>query len=117
MPQMPGMPSSVSDESDSKLDSSPIKLSVPLHDEEVFKKPLLNTPDSNNSSTIAVPLISKQGIEVVAIRKGFYNRNRYKEGDKFFIRSEEQFGEWMKCVDPILEKKRIELYKSKKAKK
>lgn len=112
IPQMFGKKPSESDsfESDSELNT-------PSHDEEVFKKPEIVSPDQNSQTHVAIPLVSKKGIEVVAQRKGFYNQMRYREGDRFFIKNESEFGEWMKCVENVFEKKRIEFYKNKKAKK
>jgi hypothetical protein len=128
MPQMPGMPSSgASVQSDSSLspfakdsgvntsESDVMGLDTPSHEEE--KKPETISSQMNDVSQVKAPSVPKKGIEVVAIRKGFYNQTRYKEGDKFFIKSEESFGDWFSCVDPYFEKKRIEFYKSKKAKK
>lgn len=56
-----------------------------------------------------------EGIDVVATRKGFYNLQRLREGDVFKIKNFKEIGEWMKCLDPDLEKKRLEILKNKKA--
>lgn len=120
MPQMPRMPEPNLDSSDSRSELSPFAEDSVVNAAESnvldTPRPSLANPDSDNASqrTIIVP---KKGIEVVAVRKGFYNLNRIKEGTKFFIKSEEQFGEWFKCVDPFFEKKRQEFVKAKKAKK
>lgn len=55
-------------------------------------------------------------IEVVALMPGFHANERFKEGDKFTIQSMKQLGDWMKCVNPELEKQHQELIKAKKAK-
>ncbi len=89
-------------------DSSPDSLVEPT--------PQLFEPGKNvhNLTKVEGP---KRGIEVVANDKGFYNQIRRKVGDKFIIRSEQDFGDWFRCVDPNLEKKRVEFIKAKKARK
>lgn len=79
--------------------------------------PQLNHFDDDIQTQVSVRSAPNKGIEVVATRFGFYNQDRKREGDIFFIKSEDEFGEWMKCVDSEMEKKRIEFYKNKKAKK
>lgn len=125
MPVMPSLnKSSSGDEINSSLSSSPltddsasaesdVSLNVPLHEE----KPAMVNIDKDISTQLNVPSAPKKGIEVVAQMKGFYNQKRYNQGDSFLIKSEEQFGSWMKCVDPAFEKKRIEIIKLRKAKK
>jgi hypothetical protein len=66
-------------------------------------------------STFSVTI--SKGIEVVATRKGFYNQRRISEGEKFIVKKKENLGEWMKCVDPALERERFNFFKNKKAKK
>lgn len=46
-----------------------------------------------------------KGIEVVAVRAGFWKKERKVIGDRFVIPDESMLGMWMKCVDPELEKK------------
>lgn len=99
---------------DEKSAESTLDLDVPLH--EPVKPEIIN-PAANLSSQAVPPLAPSKGIEVVATRNGFYNQMRYRTGDKFFIRSEQEFGEWMKCVEPYLERKRLEFYRNKKARK
>lgn len=55
------------------------------------------------------------GIQVVARRKGFYNQDRKKEGDKFLIKKVSDFGSWMRCVDPSAEQECQKYLKSKRA--
>lgn len=55
-------------------------------------------------------------VEVVALRAGFYQRERKVEGDKFMVASMQKLGDWMKCVDPKLEKLHQAAIKEKKAK-
>lgn len=119
MPTMPIL--NYSDDGDSESSSlSPVPafpkgdagLEVPEH----FKKPSFDTVESKNNSQVTVKL-SKNGIEVVALRKGFYNQHRIRENDLFLVKSFEELGEWMKCVDPDLQKKHLENLKNKKAKK
>lgn len=133
MPSMPSMPNlktnsgeaqnapqaPFSEESVGNSTDSDLGLNTPSHveEDEVSKvTPQINASISAPSNEVKVPLKSKGGIKVVATRKGFYNQMRYKEGESFTIRSEEEFGEWMKCVEPIFEKKRLEHFKLKRLK-
>jgi len=113
MPQMPQM-NPLQDSAVNPAESLVPELQAPIHEE--ILKPVIKNADNEDSSKVVIS-VPKKGIEVVAMAKGFYNQNRYVEGDKFSIRSEQEFGEWMKCVDPAMEKRRIEFYKNKKAKK
>lgn len=119
---MPSMPSakSLSDSDEristliaSELESSPKNedsaLEVPDH------KPEINTSGSN--SNIEAIVISKNEIKVVALRKGFYNQHRLKDGEEFTVKKFDELGEWMKCLDPDLQKKHLENIKVKKARK
>jgi hypothetical protein len=129
MPQMPSIKSSTvvgnseasSSFSEGSEDSMSSDLSAdlgaPSHLADDFQKPSIVSPDDSNFSEKKIPLAPKKGIEVVATMKGFYNQMRYREGDKFLIRSTEEFGEWFKCVDPALEKQRVLFIKEKKARK
>ena len=98
---------------DSAPAGSNVSLSVPFHEE----KPKLENSESKNSSNVVAPLVPNKGIEVVAMSAGFYNQKRIGEGESFVIKSFDQIGAWMKCKNPELEKKRVEFYELKKAKK
>jgi hypothetical protein len=118
MPQMPGVAQSNEKAQDASPVAPSVLLNVPSHiEEDLFQKPILDTVENKNASNVVVPLVPKNGIEVEATRIGFYNQMRIREGDKFLVRKFEDLGEWMKCVDPALEKKRLEFFKLKKAKK
>lgn len=136
MPSMPSLPSAPKQESSSGEAKAPqapftdesvgnsadsdVGLTPPSHEEQDAVSQA--APQINNSSApdisnlVAAPVAPKGGIKVVATRKGFYNQMRYKEGDQFIVRSEEDFGEWMMCLDPVFEKKRIEQFKQKRIK-
>lgn len=60
------------------------------------------------------PEAQPSSMEVVAMRDGFMFNTRIKEGDKFSIKSEEQFGSWFRCLDPKMEEKRIKYLEDKK---
>lgn len=119
MPKMPNMPSVNNGSSSPLVDgldsSDPSSLDAPLHED----KPIIETGDrsDSNKSILSVPSAPKKGIEVVALRDGFYNQMRKAQGSKFTIRDESEFGEWFRCVEPSFEKKRVNFYKEKKAKK
>lgn len=100
-----------------------IDLAVPSHEEAVkpleaeleLPKPIINNPEGDNRSVISIPETPKTGIEVRASRDGFYNQSRYAEGQTFIVSDWSKVGMWMVCVDPFLEKKRLQLLKDKKA--
>ena len=94
-----------------------VMLNTPAHEELEIIKPEIDSVSLKDENQVKAQPVPKEGIEVVADRKGFYNGHRYNEGDSFVIRHPDEFGEWMKCVDLSWEKKRLEFYKLKKAKK
>lgn len=103
------------------LPSNEVALTPPVHEEpepsQDFQLPSLNQPGKDVSSIVSAPVMSTRGLEVVALRDGFYNRSRIPKGQTFFIRNFEDIGDWMKCVDPYWEKKNVEYHKLKKARK
>ena len=84
-------------------DSSPEK--------ESESKDLPPNPESDSK-----PVLKDGPIEVIAIRKGNFDRERKMPGDKFFVKSFKQLGSWMECVDKVLEKKHIKAQNDKKLK-
>lgn len=71
---------------------------------------------AESDSLKVVPSSPKNGVEVVALRAGYYQCSRKVEGDTFFVPAMNKVGMWMKCVDPKLEQQRQMLLKeSKKA--
>jgi len=123
IPSMPGINQVSSDDVNTALSSiSPtpeVSKDAPGLAEELVvpeHKVMFNNVDDKNESIIATPKISKEGIKVVALRKGFYNQERIKENQEFLVKNFSDLGEWMKCVDPDLERKRMLEMKSKKAK-
>lgn len=89
----------------------PEGLVPPAHVEKIN----IISPDDDNDSVIPIPL-TKQVIEVIAKRKGFYGQQRIKSGDTFSVESFESLGEWMTCTDPEMEKRRAKFFKDKKQK-
>lgn len=104
-----GIPSPLGSSDES---SSAEGLIPPSHEEKVQ----VIKPEDDNDSIIPVPL-TKQVIKVVATRKGFYGQERISEGTEFSVSSFKVLGEWMKCLEPEMEKKRLQFFKDKKAKK
>lgn len=103
---MPIMPSSNSEMEDG--------LDTPEH---VESKPNIYSVEGSISNKIKAPLVPSNGkIEVVAVRNGFFNQHRKAEGDKFFVPKIESLGDWMKCIDPVMEKERVKILKAKKKK-
>ena len=103
----------------SKSSESPVEKSAGEPELKVpeFEETVVEIIDpSESDSDMEVPLVPAGGIEVVALRKGFFGQQRVREGDKFRVKKLESLGTWMSCVDPVMEKKRQELLNSKKAK-
>ena len=69
-----------------------------------------------SKSDISTPKVEvkQKGIEVVALRSGFYKGSRRVEGDKFTVPSLDKVGTWMKCIDEKLEVEHQKLIKDKK---
>lgn len=112
MPEIKKEDSTLPTPSEKKTEDSSEGLNPPAHEEKVK---IIN-PEDDNDSVVPVPL-TKQVIEVVATRKGFYGQVRISEGTKFSVASFDDLGEWMKCTDKEIEKKRVKFLKDKKAKK
>lgn len=117
------MPSPVSEENqgeDSNVEqevSDFPELEKSLIDNELEDdKPKIIDP-SKNDSVIEVTKMRSSGIEVIANRKGFYNQRRLVTGDKFKVKNFEALGEWMNCVDPVIEKQRVKVLQEKKVRK
>lgn len=111
MDQMPVQPVITPSGSEEKIgESSSEGLMPPAHEEKVQ----IIDPKDDNDSIVPVPL-TKQVIEVVATRKGFYGQERISEGQTFKVASFKSLGEWMICTDKELEKKRKQFFKDKKA--
>ena len=105
--QMPGMPGITST-------GNYEGLNPPEHNVEE-KPPILDNVDNKVNNKVDIPLVpEKKGIEVVATRAGFYNQHRKEKDDKFIVSKFKKLGEWMKCVDPVIEKKRVEFFIKKK---
>lgn len=112
MSEMPVQPVITPSGSEEKIgESSSEGLIPPAHEEKVE----IESPEDDNDSIIPVPL-TKQNIEVIAERKGFYGQQRIAKGQTFSVSSFDALGEWMICVDPELEKKRIQFFIDKKVK-
>lgn len=72
--------------------------------EEAVVASSFSSKPAESDSVKVMPPLSKNGIEVMALRAGFFKNARKNEGDKFTVPSMSKVGTWMKCVDPILEK-------------
>lgn len=69
--------------------------------------PVADAPVASEAQAAAVeapemPVEQIRGIEVVAVRVGFYGQVRRKAGDRFLVKSFEQVGEWMMPTDKKL---------------
>lgn len=69
-----------------------------------------------NHSQVALPKpnLGHKPIEVEAIAKGMWQQRRMMPGDRFFVPRMDKVGNWMKCVDPDLEKEHQALMKQRK---
>lgn len=81
-----------------------------------IKKPEYESKTNIISNSVKKLNDPKDGIEVVALRRGFYNNNRINEGQKFTVSKFENLGEWMKCVDKEHEKEKNRLFDLKRQK-
>ena len=119
---MPTMPTPGSNKEENVKTSLPGELDI-TPEAEVVEKPAQDDekPDyvdpEKNDSVIDIPEFPKTGIKVVATQKGFYNQKRINPGEEFTVKTKKRLGSWMKCLDPAIEKKRVEFFKNKKAKK
>lgn len=120
MPGMPGMPV-VSENTPSLSEgmsgegvtsSTPV-LDAPSHETKV----IIESPEETITSNVDIPVVTNMGIKVIATREGFFGQQRLKEGSSFTVKKFENLGEWMKCEDAVIERKRVEFFKKKKAKK
>lgn len=82
----------------------PVMPEMPMHDSK---------PKESDSVKI-MPVFKSKGIEVVAMRAGYFKCCRKVEGDKFVIPEFSMLGSWMKCVDAEMEKKHQAAMKEKK---
>lgn len=119
MPQMPIMSSEENVQvTETTVDNTqvtetiPASLDEPSHDE--IEKPKFTSSEQTISNKLENVKTPRTGIEVVALRKGFYNQNRIRVGDKFKVGKMTQLGEWMRCTDPEIEKQRVEILKKKR---
>ena len=113
MPTMPTLEENTTSPDENKmLESGDETIS-----KDVVPKQSYDTIESKVVSNVSVPKIPKTGIAVIATRKGFYGQQRLKEGDKFVVRKIQDLGEWMKCIEPSMERERLNYFKDKKAKK
>ena len=90
-------------------------LAVPKHEEVVLPKVEIEDPSTKSSTEVKIPQAPKGGIQVIATREGFFNQMRTKKGTKFIVPKIESLGEWMECIDPVMEKERIRQMNKKKA--
>ena len=95
--------------------SSESNLNIPSHDGAEEKAKVI-TPEDEVESEVIPPAILKRGIEVRAVRKGFYRQHRKRPGDTFKIAGEEEFGEWFVCTDKRMEKRRQAFLEEKRLK-
>ena len=71
----------------------------------------------SQSEGMEAPIIRRgQGIKVVAIQEGFYQQNRLSPGDEFEIKDMSRLGFWMRCLDPVIQKKHEALQAAAKEK-
>lgn len=72
-----------------------------------------SSKDSSTSIKTVVP--TQSGIEVVALRAGYFNHARRSEGDKFTVPTMNHVGTWMRCVDAKAEAQHQETMKQQRA--
>jgi hypothetical protein len=126
MPAPPAVVAPVSQVASLVADEAPVEMPAPSQPPapaaEKVEAPVVNeAPKSEDpvikeegqgSNVILKPM--PVGIEVVAIRPGFFKNRRMNVGEIFTVKSMEKVGAWMKCTDPELEKQHQALAKKKK---
>ena len=93
------------------------EMHVPSDNPNDFIPPSLMGVSDEDEYATKLPEGPIEGIPVVCTRKAFYNQMRYKEHDQLVLNSEDDLGEWHTCLDPKMEKKRVQKIKDKKARK
>jgi len=81
--------------------------------------PPLPKPPGAESGPAQKPSLLKaakaiKDVRVIALGVGFYKQLRKKAGDAFVVDTLADVGSWMKCEDPVLEKKHQELMRERK---
>lgn len=87
-----------------------------LTERAIIERPMIKDSAKQDHSSLKLPNAPKGGFEAVATRSGFYGQSRLREGDTFQMAAFEDFGEWMKFLDPDIERKRVQFLKEKKTK-
>jgi hypothetical protein len=121
MNKIPSMPSFKANSLPGESDTLPVEensnnmLESSEENEGSFEKlkPKLATVENSLSNAIEIQC-PRSGIKVVALRDGFMFQQRIKAGEEFTISNFSQLGSWMKCLDPMMERKRKEIEKAKK---
>lgn len=86
--------------------------SAPFSDELSKEEiPMQRHPDG---SVKVMPNPSKQGVDVVANRPGYFKGSRKVEGDKFTIKDMSELGDWMTCLDKQARAKHEEIMKARR---
>ncbi len=88
---------------------------MPLPDKKVEVANVGSGAKAPEPSSVKVVAPSKSGIEVVALRAGFFQNTRKSEGERFIVPSMDKVGTWMKCVDKKAEELHQEQIQKKKA--
>ncbi len=109
MPSVPDAPP-VSEDVEAVAQAAVLPLPLEMPPPPISKVEFGPKPSASNVEVKAV----KHGVEVIALRAGFFQQSRKVEGDRFVIPSPDRIGDWMKFADPKLEAKRQADIKAKK---
>lgn len=74
-------------------------------------QPVENPPKTSEKPPVVA---HSQGIQVVALRAGFFGARRRKVGDKFLVPSLDKVGTWMQCFDSKAEAEAQKMHKARK---
>jgi len=107
MPVMPSVPAPAFEEVSGEVDAASSS------DDKVVSKKPSTKPAESDSIKVLSPKKGK-GIEVEAVRPGYFQCSRKVVGDRFVVSDESKLGSWMKCMDPAMEKEHQKMMQAKK---
>lgn len=96
------------------MPAPPAVLKPPASNEVEVEKPS-HTSEPAEADSVRVMVAPKGGIQVIALRAGYYKCSRKVADDKFFVSDMSKVGSWMRCIDKGLEQEHQDFMKQAKA--